>query len=744
MRYLVSFVTITAFFFSQAQNPTPHRGEVFDDSVLPKVYISLPADSLAEILDPANKDSNYEYLASFVFDDGTSRDTIEEVGFRLRGNTSRKAQKKSYKVSFNSKVSGQKFHGLEKMNLNGEHNDPSIIRAKLCFDFLYEMEVPASRVNHVELYINGEYYGLYLNVEHLDEEFTKQRFGGEGPLYKCLYGANLAYRGKEGSQYDLPYYELKERKGAGDYDDLAHFIDVLNNTPDEDYVCELEKVFNVDRYLKSVVMDVLTGNWDGPNYNQNNFYLYHNLQTRRMEYIPYDLDNTFGIDFIGRDWSTRNIYNWSKGTSGRPLFDKILKHQEFRDRYTYWMNEALEQYFNLDTLSPKILQHKSLIQNAAERDSFRTLDYGFSINDFNNSYNYFEKEHVKQGLVDYINRRVKSTENQLDAVTSIGLRPMWHHYEIDQGTDSVTFYLHLDGDTTPDKVVLQVNWDYQSAIWPFTMTKDPETGMYEVTLKWREGINELEYWYELEMGAGTQNLQIPSCEPSVIKRYSESSTFYINEFMASNQSGITDEEGKTEDWVEIYYDGTESSNLRELYITDDINDPYKFAFTAKTVLPKSFILFWADSDEQDGIDHLNFKLSSAGEELALFTKEGALIDYISFGEQIADVSYGREKDGIESWVSFTKPTPRISNEADVNGVDELDKKQNVYPNLFNDELYLDLAPKATYQVIDMSGRILVEGDDTHLSTSDWQLGVYLFIITTSNENQSVHKLLKVE
>ncbi|MBK6347143.1 MAG: hypothetical protein IPF68_14665 [Bacteroidales bacterium] len=41
-------------------------------------------------------------------------DTIHETGFRLRGNTSRYSAKKSFKISFNTWVPGQKYHGVEK------------------------------------------------------------------------------------------------------------------------------------------------------------------------------------------------------------------------------------------------------------------------------------------------------------------------------------------------------------------------------------------------------------------------------------------------------------------------------------------------------------------------------------------------------------------------------------------------------------------------------------------------------
>ena len=129
----------------------PENGTVFIDTEIPKIYITIEADSLAEILASENKDSDYEYPATFNFKSSEIDSTIQNIGFRLRGNTSRGSAKKSFKISFNTFTSKGKFYGLEKMNINGEHNDPSIIRSKISFDLFRNAEIPAPRSNHVEL-----------------------------------------------------------------------------------------------------------------------------------------------------------------------------------------------------------------------------------------------------------------------------------------------------------------------------------------------------------------------------------------------------------------------------------------------------------------------------------------------------------------------------------------------------------------------------------------------------------------
>ena len=285
---------------------------VFDDSEVAVVKIYIEQEYLNYLYAPENAESDSLFPARFVYQNAQIPDTtVENIGFRIRGNTSRVSRKKSFKVDFNHFVQGRQFYDLEKMNLNGEHNDPSIIRAKLCWDLFNQIGVPASRANHARVYINDQYYGLYINVEHIDDEFVQKRFGNQdGNLYKCLYPADLVYHGPEQYHYKTYYgnrraYDLKTNKEEDDYSDLVHFIDVLNNTPVSRFQTEIEKIFNVDNFLKCLAMDILTGSWDDYWYLKNNYYLYHDPAMNRFEFIPYDYDNTYGIDWVGGNWGDR-------------------------------------------------------------------------------------------------------------------------------------------------------------------------------------------------------------------------------------------------------------------------------------------------------------------------------------------------------------------------------------------------------------------------------------------------------
>ena len=71
----------------------PENGKLYNDQLVPRIDIIISPADLNFILAPANSQSYQEFPATFIFNDGTNRDTVSNVGFRLRGNTSRYSQK---------------------------------------------------------------------------------------------------------------------------------------------------------------------------------------------------------------------------------------------------------------------------------------------------------------------------------------------------------------------------------------------------------------------------------------------------------------------------------------------------------------------------------------------------------------------------------------------------------------------------------------------------------------------------
>ena len=94
----------------------------------------------------------------------------------------------------------------------------------------------------------------------------------------------------------------------------------------------------------------------------------------------------------------------------------------------------------------------------------------------------------------------------------------------------------------------------------------------------------------------------------------------INEFMASNETTISDPEGEFDDWVELALVSNDTVNLFGWFISDRESNLTKHQFTDSLyIYPDSLLLLWADEDEDQGPEHLSFKLSSAGEVIYITT-----------------------------------------------------------------------------------------------------------------------------
>mgnify|MGYP002830320588 CR=1 FL=1 len=276
-----------------AQTDIPAFGPIFLQDEVATIKIVMDADSAEALLfGDVDYASTNPFPAVFEYESAVLDTVIDSIAVRLRGNTSLEAPKKSFKIDMNAVIPGQKIANLEKLNINANQNDPSLLRAGLGWNIIRRMGLAGARTSHVMLLLNGEYMGAYLNTEHFDEEFVEEYWDKDnGNLYKCLYPATLEYIGTDPDDYKFEIfgrraYELKTNTDEDDYSDLAEFIDVLNNTPEADFQCAIERVFNVADFLKVQAFDVVSGNWDGYAGNKNNFYLYHNPQTGLFEYIP--------------------------------------------------------------------------------------------------------------------------------------------------------------------------------------------------------------------------------------------------------------------------------------------------------------------------------------------------------------------------------------------------------------------------------------------------------------------------
>lgn len=143
----------------------------------------------------------------------------------------------------------------------------------------------------------------------------------------------------------------------------------------------------------------------------------------------------------------------------------------------------------------------------------------------------------------------------------------------------------------------------------------------------------------------------------MIGSYEVSSGFYINEVLAINSSqGLDPDNNNFVDWIEIYNSNIAPVDLSGYYLTDNLNRLNKWEIPAGTIVPSGgYLMFWADGLDVDY--HLNFRLDADGEEIAIVSPEGLIMDSLSFNKQLVDVSLGRDPSKDNQWMYFDTPSP---------------------------------------------------------------------------------------
>jgi len=692
-------VVFFAFFSTALHAQQPAFNEAFLQDEVASISITIDPDSLLAMYN--NLGNSHEFPGAIVYTFSTGFSAYSGVGIRFRGNTSLNAQKKSFKINIDKYVD-QNFYGLSELNLIGNQNDPSLLRAKLCWDFFREAGLPACRTSHVRVYVNGTYMGVYLNVEQIDNRFADVRFDdGTGNLWKCLWGSDLMYQGTSPTLYTDDNYDLVENEFQNNYSELAHFIDVLNNTPLSLLPCELEKVFNVHDYLKIMAADILLGNWDNYIFNQNNFYLYHNEKTGKLEYIPYDLDNTLGIDWVNVDWAQRSLYSWTT-SSNRPLFTRLLQIPAYRNEFSNNVNDLIATQFNAAALQTKALQMQNLISSSAESDPLRPLDFGFSFDDFTNSISSAWGGQVQYGIVPYVETRATQALQQLES-----FQPFKRIFNVVPKfrNDSllVTFQSNLNSNQ------LAIVWEeIGTSLWHMEMPVS--NGYYGGTdqlysfaeILPTDSINILVGVLPIEW---LNDIEAHDCNFVYLYGKESSSPLVINEVAPLGTDNCIDFLGANEDWIELYNPGPAAVYLGNKFISDDASNWNKWPMPNMTLDAGEFQLLYADKEPEQGLNHVDFKLNDTLETVYISEVQNnarVLIDSITYFNIPINHSFGRATDANPNWINWTVSTPNASNLPV--SVNELISRISIYPNPVVETLRC--TEKISGRILSMQGEVV--------------------------------------
>lgn len=315
-----------------------------------------------------DKDTNIFIMAKIFIDSLF----LDSVGIRLKGNSSydHPGLKKPVKISFSEYLPDQTFDNLKQLNLNNGYMDPTMMREKLMLDLLNKKGWPAPRCTYAEVYFNGIYAGLFKMVEEVDKKFLKTHFGNnDGNLYKGDPAGTLQWEGN--AQWDYyDSYDLKTNEKENNWDDLVRFIGVLNHSPMAGFKLRTDALFNATPFIGAWAANNLFVNLDSYFFLPHNYYLYHNENTGKFEWITWDVSLAFGVfpGGIKKMTEKTDLLYLPVQRQKHPLTYKMLETDDYRKEYLNALCDLLYNDFTEAGLFPKIDSIASVIRPYIEKE----------------------------------------------------------------------------------------------------------------------------------------------------------------------------------------------------------------------------------------------------------------------------------------------------------------------------------------------------------------------------------------
>ncbi len=618
--------------------------------------------------------NNYQSQTEIPADMTVDGVTYPDVGVRFRGNTSftqlpNNSEKRSFNIRTDSYVSGQDLYGYQNLNLNNGFHDPTFLREFLTY-MICRWHGVAPRCNFVRVFLNGQYWGVYINVQQPNKDMMRQWFrSDDGNRYRGFPTTGsfqngrcaMTWLGNNVNSY-LNAYQPKE----GDGTDLMQLCDVLNNTPTGQLQSLLPDIFSVDQFYRyAACMNIVTQT-DSYIGSGKDHFLYHDNVHGAFHVFPFDVNEAFaGNTTLSPTYNTTN--------TSKPAFSETLPFSDWNARYLAHYRTIAEDSFTWATLGPIITLYHGMIEADVVADTKKI----YSTQQFYNN------------VTATVNLGGLGGNNVPGLQPLIQGREAWlaGHPLLTAPRATLTNLQHTPANPSPNQTVT-VTVDATSeastvSLWrrsdgPFTKTPMFDDGQHGdgaagdgtwgVMLPAMAPGLLLDYYAEASTNTGTLTFEPKTAELNaatiLIEWPTGTSPVKLNEFVAKNNAVIADPAGEFEDYLELYNDSAQAMAIGGMYLTDDLTNPDKWDIPSGEIIPAfGTKLIWCDEDGSQGPLHANFKLSSGGEEVALFAADGVtLLDRFTFGLQLADVATGRLIDGGAPWVCLGQPSPDTPNE----------------------------------------------------------------------------------
>jgi hypothetical protein len=289
-RSVYALVFLIAAFAAFAKNEP--GAEFFGSAELRTFKITLGKEQFAAL---ADNNRSRQYVPATVAVGGV---TYSNVAVRLKGMGSFRPlnEKPSLAVKFDEYVEDQKFFGLSKIMLNNSFQDPTYLAELVSMSMFHDAGIPAPRVTHAFVELNGRKLGAYVAIEAINKDFLRRHFKNTSGT---MYEAYLHDIDQNMDQDNGPSIKQRDRKALAE---ACNISDAASRW------LTLQRLLNVDEFIDFTVVEMFISQTDGYAINRNNYRLYNDPTTGRFSFLP-----------LGADWGFQK-----PGVSIQPPMSTLL------------------------------------------------------------------------------------------------------------------------------------------------------------------------------------------------------------------------------------------------------------------------------------------------------------------------------------------------------------------------------------------------------------------------------------
>ena len=426
-----------------------YESKLFNTDQIMDIDILMDEDDWNNMLENAISE---EYYSCNVVVNGK---TFYSVGIRPKGNTSLSSiandpdtDRYSFKLEFDHYIEGQTCYGLDKLILNNNYADATNMKEAIVYDMYQYLGVDASLYNYAKISVNGDYRGVYLALEAVEDSFMLRNYGTEdGNLYKPesmgigggVDGNGFPQKGEMPDGEDFPQMGEAPNGEAADIkmgimggnggadlnytdDDLDSYSTIwdgeITDSDKKDHKrvvealknisegTDLETYMDVDNILKYMAVHTFVVNDDSLSGTMaHNYYLYE--YNGKLNILPWDYNLSFGGMSMGgkmggQSLGATSVINDAIDTpfSITDFFDALLENEEYLEQYHGYLNELVEKYVNGGEFEKTYERIRSQIDDLVGNDPTAF-------------YSYEEYEEAANMLIEVVQLRAKSVSGQL-------------------------------------------------------------------------------------------------------------------------------------------------------------------------------------------------------------------------------------------------------------------------------------------------------------------------------------------